>query len=129
MKKKILFMILATSLLNCKEKTVKAEIDYLGEMTQDSHLADNNQTKLVKVDNLQIAFDFMSMAYHVRMMKLMKVEMKNVAGATHGLMVTIMNNKTKDIIKGAQVALSVSHPDGYSENISTEVMSGAGMYH
>lgn len=131
MKIRILTLVVSVLVItyNCKEKSATDKEPYLGEMAHDAQLADNNQTKLVKVDDIQMAFDLMGIGYHKKMMKLMKAKMEHLEGATHGLMITIMDNKTKDIIKGAQVTLSIVHPDGHSENIVTEVMAGAGMHH
>ena len=120
----LLTLIILVVTINCKKKSADNENNYLGEMSQDS-----NQTKLVKVDGLQVAFDFMEMGYHKKMMKLMKVKMEHLEGATHGLMVTVMDDKTKDIIKDAGVILSVIYPDGHQEKSASEVMLGEGMHH
>jgi len=113
----------------CKGKAGEAGQAYMGEMANDPALTENNVTKLVRVDDLHVAFDFMSMPYHMQMMKLMGAEMKHIPGATHGLMVTVMSYETKKILKDAEVSLSVTDPEGRLENYTPEVMQGAGMHH
>lgn len=112
--------------VGCSEKQHQK---HLGEMAADPNLADQNITKLVKVENIQVAFDLMSMPYHKQMMKVMNAEMKHLEGATHGLMITVMDYETKKTITGAKVNLTVINPKGDKKSTETEIMSGAGMHH
>ncbi|MDH4261835.1 MAG: hypothetical protein OEV78_02185 [Spirochaetia bacterium] len=129
MKKVILIStILVFSAINCKEKSADSN-SYMGQMANDPKLSENNITKLVRVDDLHVAFDFMSMPYHMQMMKLMHADMKHVEGATHGLMITVMDYHTKKIIKEAQVLLSITDPTGKVSQYESEIISGAGMHH
>ena len=129
MKKTILVIAGLTLLMGgCKTRSDNTG-QYMGEMANDSRLAENNITRLVRVDDLHIAFDFMSMPYHMQMMKLMKADMKHAEGATHGLMVTVMDYQSKKILKDAQVSLTITEPGGKATKHETEVMEGAGMHH
>jgi len=127
MKNKIftLVVITAFAFFQCKEK----KNHHMGDMANDPQLTENNITKLVKADDLHIAFDFMSMPYHMQMMKLMNAQMKYDTEATHGLMVTVMNYQTKKILNDAKVTLTITTPDGKISQHETEIMHGAGMHH
>ncbi|MDH4198846.1 MAG: hypothetical protein OEV66_00555 [Spirochaetia bacterium] len=129
MKKTILiFTALVILQTGCKGKSPGYD-ERMGDMAGDAKLAENNVTKLIRVDDLHVAFDFMAMPYHMQMMKLMHADMKYEEGATHGLMVTVMDYQTKKILKDAQVSLTITAPDGKVTQHETEIMHGAGMHH
>jgi hypothetical protein len=125
----LLIAVLFIQAANCKNKSGGTDSHYFGEMAADPKLAENNATKLVKVNGLHVAFDFMSMAYHVQMMQHMGADMKYVEGATHGLMVTVMDYDTKKILEDARVAITVTDPAGKVTRHESEIMHGAGMHH
>jgi len=125
MKRILRIFFLAVLVTGCREKTD----NHMSEMDQNPKLAEKNMTKLVKTDGLQVAFDLMTMPYHMQMMKLMKVDMKYVEGATHGLMVTVMDDKTKTILSDAEVMLTITDPDGMVKTEEPEIMHGSGMHH
>jgi len=118
MNKKILIVILAILLplmISCGKKKVVYK--------------EENQTHIIKVSNYQAVFDLMPMKQHKEMMLVMKSPMKHIKGATHGLMLTLLDFKTKRVIKGATATFTIKNPHGELSKLATEVISGAGMFH
>ena len=87
------------------------------------------QTKVVKFDGLQAAFDLMTAANHKKMAASMNMNWEPKPGMDHHLSITIMDLETKKVVEGLNLKISVTGPDGTTVSGPAEVMSGAGMHH
>ena len=114
--------------ISCKEASHHNQDEHNHMMDSSlSHM--KSQTKVVVVDGIQFAFDMMPIEGHMKMMEEMHMKMKHHEGATHGLMITVMNKKTNNLIKNASVDVTVSGQTGESFSKHCEEMTGSGMHH
>ena len=121
MDKKLIGFLTALTLLSltaCKEKQ-----EYESESSAD------DQTKIVAIDELQFAFELKPMDEHIKMMKKMKIMMKHQDDATHGLLITIIDKKTNDFVRDAEVNIDIEKGSGEKSSVVCEKLEGSGMYH
>ena len=93
------------------------------------HSHSHGNTKIVVVDDIQVAFDLWDSAAHDEMMKKMNVKAHDHGASDHFIGLTIANKSEKKLVKGANVSVKVTGPDNKVQENPVHVMEGAGMYH
>ena len=125
----ILILMVSFIAMSCKEKNGHHDSGKHEHMMKGGHHEMHNKTKLVVIDHMQFAFDLMPIEGHMKMMDKMHMKMKHHEGATHGLMITLMNKKTNNLVKDARVRVDIQGQTGESFSEHCEEMTGAGMHH
>ena len=87
------------------------------------------KTKIVALDDLQLAFDLTSLEEHLQMMEKMKVSTKDVPETTNVLLITIIDKETNELLRNAVVALKIEGDNGENFFIECETIEGGSMYH
>lgn len=88
-----------------------------------------NQTRVVKNDGVQTAFDLSTAEAHAKMARQMKLDWQAPAGSDHHLSITLMDLDTKQVIREGKVKISLTGPDGRTITREGQVLAGGGMHH
>ena len=86
--------------------------------------------QIVSMGDYRASFQLMTMSEHNEMMELMDIrEMDHNPDAYGHISITVLNEKTGEVVKDADLSVTITDPDGKVETSKVLTMSGGGMFH
>lgn len=104
-----------------------ANVCHREQPESNSGFADN--TRVLTVDGVRMAFEIMTMARHNRMMEAMKITMDHDPQADHAIMLTLIDEKEDRLITDARVQFTIIYPDRTRMKRPGMIMPGKNMFH
>ena len=127
----LLILLTVSFFYSCKEKKTA------DSSTEEALAKQGTITKITQADDIQFAFDLTNITNYKKMLTQMKLSHpENIKSASHGLLLTLINVKTGELMGGAKVSLTFEFLNTSNNqnqpqklNLETNALSGKGMHH